>query len=110
MDDYFEEFDKRFKEEMAKSDALPKGLVPGKIFSISVADGYAYYEVVKVNKRTVRIKWRKDLCPDEYCYYGWGAGGSFPISLIEPLVDGEERIAEMFAEQRKQETPNVNKN
>ena len=95
------EFDENFEAEMAKSKALPKGLVPGKIFQIGVADGYAYYEVVKVNKRTVKIKWRKDLCCDEYQYYGWGTGGSFPISLIEPLILGEERLAEMFAKQNK---------
>lgn len=100
MDDYFDKFDKHFEEEIAKSDTLPKGLVPGKIFQIGVADGYAYYEVVKVNKKTVKIKWKKDLCCDEYQYYGWGVGGSFPISLIEPLVIGAENIAAMFKKEQ----------
>ena len=94
------EFDANFEKAMAESRALPKGLVPGKLLRIGVADGYAWYQVVKVNKKTVRIKWRKDLCCDEYQYYGWGVGGSFPISLIEPLILGEERLAELFAKKK----------
>ncbi len=92
MNDYFKKFDAHFKAEMDKSQALPKGLVKGKIFQIGVADGYAYYEVVRVYKNTVRIKWRKDLSLDEYCYFGWGAGGLVDIRLIDQRVRGMDNI------------------
>ena len=106
MDDYFEKFDKHFNAEMAKSTALGPGLVLGKIFSIGVADGYAYYEVVRVNKKTVRIKWRKDLCLDDYQYFGWGEGGLVDIGLIEQRVRGMDNMAMLTTEM---ETPNADK-
>ena len=95
-EDMFEKFDEHFKAEMAKSKAQGPGMVVGKIFNIGVADGYAYYEVVRVNKKTVRIKWRKDLCLDEYCYYGWGEGGSFDKALIEHKIIGQDNLVMLF--------------
>ena len=86
MEGWYEKHLKHFNREMAKSEALPKGLQVGKIFQIHVADGYAFYEIVRINKKTVRIKWRRDLCLDEYQYYGWGEGCSVDKSLIEPLI------------------------
>ena len=85
-------FNKHFDAEIAKSDALDKGLVKGKIFNIGVADGYSYYEIVKVNKTTVRIKWREDLCCDKYQYYAWGEGCNVPIHLVEHLITAAENL------------------
>lgn len=103
---WYEKFEKHFKAAIEKSIALGTDLVVGKIFSIGVADGYAYYEVVRVNKKTVRIKWRKDLCLDEYCYYGWGGGGTFDKELIEHKVVCQDSLAMLIQEI---ETPNDNK-
>ena len=76
-DDYFAEFDKFFQDEMDKSKALPKGLQVGKIFSIGVADGSAYYEITKIFKARVHLKWRRELCPDHYMDHHFCQGGSF---------------------------------
>ena len=89
-------FNDHFTEEMKKSKTLPKGLTLGKIFSIPVADNYAYYEVVRVNKRTVKIKCRKDLSPDGYMDMILGMGGSFDKKRIKTIVECQERTADLF--------------
>ena len=93
MNDRYEKWNKHFEAEIAKSAALPKGVVVGKVFGIGVADGYAYYEVVRVNKKTVRIKWREDITLDSYQYFAWGTGCSVPAHLVASLIGHEEIIA-----------------
>lgn len=103
MDDWkqrMEEERKHFDAEWAKSKALPEGLQVGKLFRTQVADGYAYYEVVKINKRTVRIKWREDLCADKWQDQILGAGGSFATNVIEPLILREEALDRIFSKQK----------
>ena len=95
-DDFQKEYNAYFEAELAKNRALPEGLRVGKLFSIVVADGNSYYEVIKVNKTTVRIKNRIDLCPDEYLAPFLGYGGSFPKHMIEPYVVSQERMARLF--------------
>ena len=92
--DFNREWKKWFDKQMAFSNSLPKGIQVGKIFTIGVADGpvspltitFAYYEIVKINKTTIRIKNRKGLCPDGYMDRVLGHGGSFPKHIIERLV------------------------
>lgn len=68
----------------------------GRIFRSQVADGYAFYEVTKVNKTTVRIEWRDDLGADAYQDMVLGAGGSFPRQTIERIVERQDAITKMF--------------
>jgi hypothetical protein len=84
--EYLKQWDLWFKEQTAASDALPEGLQVGKIFSTQVADGYAYYEIVRINKKTVRLKWRKELSPDGWNDAVLGQGGSFPKSSIHNII------------------------
>lgn len=93
----YREFDENFKRTQAASDALPDGLQVGKIISFGVADGYAYYEIVKVNKTTVRLQWRGDLSLDSYQDRLLGAGGSVPRNMIEPIVAGEDRLKNILS-------------
>ena len=88
--EYIEQWDLWFNEQMAASNALPDGLQVGKIFSTQVADGYAYYEIVRVNKQTVRLKWRKELSPDGWNDAVLGQGGSFPKHSIEHIIDSAD--------------------
>ena len=94
--DYFKEFNKYFDQEMGKSKALPKGLQIGKIFSISVADGYAYYEISKIFKTRVHLKWRRDLCPDHYSDHHFGHGGSFDRQDVERYVIMGDSLTKLF--------------
>lgn len=97
MEARFAAEEEHFNKEWAKSKALPEGLQVGKLFRLPHADGYAFYEVVKINKTTVRVKWRPDLCPDKWMDNILGEGGSFPIRTIEPIILREEGIAKLFA-------------
>lgn len=83
-----------FAAEIKKS---REGPVIGKIFSMSVADGYAYYEIIKMFKTKIHIKCRMDLCPDHYTAYPFGDGGSFSRSMVEPLIIAEDSMAKIFA-------------
>ena len=103
MSDWYTQWEAHFNEEMAKQKELPEGLTVGKFFRIQVADGYAFYEVTKINKRTVRVKWRKDLSCDGYRDVVLGAGGSCNIELARTLIEGEEALAKLFAEQKEKQ-------
>lgn len=97
MNDWYEQFEAHYKAEMAKQKDLQPGLVKGKIIQVNVADGYAYYEVMRVNTKTVRIKWRYDLSADGYQYMTWGEGGLVERGLLAMLIEGTERLVEMMA-------------
>jgi hypothetical protein len=65
-------------------------------FKVPVADGAAYYQVVKVNKNTAKVKWCYGICLDDYVDEILGEGASIPIKKAEELVsrtDGIRRIA-----------------
>jgi hypothetical protein len=95
--DYEKQWKEWFDKQMEVSNSLPDGLHVGKIFSLGVADGNAYYEVVKVFKTKVRIKWRKLLCPDHYSDRVLGHGGSFDKHIIEGLVSQADCMRRMFS-------------
>jgi len=84
--DYFEEYDKYQNDEFAKVANLPDGLHVGKMFSISVADGEAWYQITKILKTKVQLKWRKDLCPDQYADHHFFHGGSFDKNDVERYI------------------------
>lgn len=94
--DYFKEFNRYFADEMAKSTALPDGLHVGKIFSIGVADGHAYYEIVKILKTSVRIICRDDLCPDKWQDHHFGGGGTFSKRDVARYVGFEDGMRKIF--------------
>ena len=95
--DYNKEFDRYFADEMAKSKALSEGIRIGKIFDIVVADGYAYYEISKVFKTKVHLKWRRDLCPDRYMDHHFRDGGSFDRQDVEGYIERQEAMFKIFA-------------
>jgi len=89
--DWYKRYEEHFDKEMKKSNALPDGLQKGKIFRIQVADGFAYYEITKVNKLTVIIKWREDLSLDSYQDRVLGVGGKIDKNRIENIVIWQEK-------------------
>lgn len=70
----------QFKAAQKRSDAIPKDTVAeGLLLALSVADGYAYYVVTKVNKRTCKIEWR-GYCPDRWFDRRYGYEATIPHS------------------------------
>jgi len=96
----YEEWKKNFDKEIAKASQLPDGLCVGKLFFIPVADGEAYYEVIKVFKTTVHIKRRPDLCLDDYQDWMLGEGGSFSRNKIEPVIVAQEQLSKTLVNKK----------
>ena len=83
------DFDAHVRQEWekvkAQSKAAGKGLKPGKLLSIPVADGEAYYVVTKVSKNAVTLEWRC-FNDDGYRDIHFGFGGNFPKQMVENIV------------------------
>ena len=101
-DHFNKAYDKHFEGELAKSAALEEGLQIGKLFSIGVADGTCYYEVVKMFKTKVHIKLRGDLCLDGYCDHHFCGGGSFDRAEVERYIAMRDAMAAILNKQKKQ--------
>ena len=84
------EFDKT-REASKKATGLK-----GKMFSMSVADGRAYYVITKENKKTVRVEWR-GFCMDRYTdsILGWEC--TVDKNRIAGIVRAEEGLSALFA-------------
>jgi hypothetical protein len=87
--------DAAYDEAKAKSDALGNQLKAGKLFSVGVGDGRAFYVVTKVNPKTCDIAWR-GFCPDRYTDQVLGWGGRMPRERIERLVVRQDAIDSVF--------------
>jgi hypothetical protein len=77
-----------FQKSLKHATTLPRNkVVAGKIFSIGVADGQAWYLIVKVNKKTCNVEWRGWGGGDRYTdhYFGWERKG-VPLADVERYV------------------------
>lgn len=79
--------------ELAKkfSDSLPEGISVGKLFSVGVADGSAWYVVTKVTKSSAKVEWR-GFCPDRYMDQVIGSGGTFPLATLRRMGVGRKSL------------------
>jgi hypothetical protein len=93
-DEYGEYVQKEYKKAKEKSKKA-KGLA-NKLFSVGVADGKAYYVVVKENKKTCRVQWR-GFGLDRYtdAILGWEC--TVEKERIADRVKAEEGLAALFA-------------
>jgi hypothetical protein len=68
--------------------------IKGKRFKISVADGYAVYEVVRVGPRKTTVRWvdDKEINPDGYISRVIGKKGSMDSQIVLTKVCLEEDI------------------
>ena len=94
-DEYTQYVEDQYLIAKGRSDALPEGLHTGKLFRVPVGDGYAYYVVRKVNKKTVDIEWR-GYSLDRWVDFRFGAGGREKRDVIEALVRREDAMRAIF--------------
>jgi hypothetical protein len=73
------------------SRSLPEGILVGKLFSVGVGDGSAWYVVTKVGKTTAKVEWR-GFCPDRYTDQVIGIGGSFPMATLRRMGVGRKPL------------------
>jgi len=98
--DFGGEYDKHIEAEYQRAKAVSdkcRGVSAGSMFSLSVADGKAFYVVTKVRKTTCDVEWRGFGGGDRYTdrWLGW-ARRSVPLSDIKPYVEGERALAKLF--------------
>jgi len=83
-----DEIGRYIAEELRKAEevsaSLP-ALAEGKLFTVGVADGCAYYLVTHVAKKLVRVEWR-GFHPDAWRCPVLGMGGQFPRAYIEKFL------------------------
>jgi hypothetical protein len=81
--DYAKYVDAEFKKAMKKHNSS-KTLV-GKMFSMGVGDGCAYYVITKASKTKVNVEWR-GFSADRYHDQFLSGGGSFAINQVQHLI------------------------
>ena len=95
---WLEDYNKKLDEMLSASDALGEGVVKGKIFSVPVADGCAYYKVVRVNKKSAKVEWVEELALDGYTDFMIGMGGTLPMDKIASTLAYQENIRRITRE------------
>ena len=87
--EYPNEFDQYVEAEQKKAEALseslPGGVRVGKMFTMPVGDGCAYYVVTRANRQKTVVEWR-GYCLDRYRDRFLGYGGEFRTSDIARLM------------------------
>lgn len=94
-DEYTAFVEEQYQIAKGRSDSLPEGLHPGKLFRVPAGDGYAWYVVTKVNKKTVDIEWR-GYSLDRWVDARFGYGGREKRDVIEMFVHREDGMRRLF--------------
>ncbi len=96
MLDYAAQFDRQLALLNA-DDAAAKAnhKIVGRYLTHSVADGYAYYKVIRVTKTTAILQWQ-DI-GDGYVVAGWGKKPSVKLATVLGFVQQRDRQAAFFA-------------
>ena len=95
--DILAEHDKNFAAMEARDKAAKEaGTMVGRYINYPVADGYAYYEIVKVNLRTVVVVCLTGL-GDDWVLDLWGAKARIGRLYAETHLARRDAWAELFA-------------
>ena len=102
-DEYTAFVEEQYRIAKGRSDSLPEGLHPGKLFRVPKGDGHAWYVVTKVNKKTVTIEWR-GYSLDRWVDDRFGFGGREKRETIEMFVAREDGVRRLFNARTTAET------
>lgn len=102
VDDYYDRLEVN-RKNLEKKDQLAKesGELKGRYIQEPRADGYAIYEIVRVNKRSVRIKVVTDI-GDDWTVPFWGEETTIPLDYAERNIRSRDALAEMFSKHKQQ--------
>jgi hypothetical protein len=95
LDEYHQYLEDEYHKAKDFAESLPEGLHVGKLLSVPVGDGCAFYVVIKVNKKTVDIEWR-GFSADRWIDFRFGSGGREPRDVIEAMVRREDGMRRLF--------------
>jgi len=77
------------------SDAKRRGELVGRYVSHPYADSAAYYEVIRENKKSVRV--RKIDVGDGWTLPAWGNEATVPKQVVCSMIEHRDYVAEFFA-------------
>ena len=80
--------------------ARAKGTMVGRTVKHGFADGYAYYQIVKENKKTYTIVVCRGL-GDDWVLPAWGERATVGKRQIDSLLGLEDALRELFAKGRE---------
>ena len=86
------------KGKAAAQLALESPTYVNQLFSLGVADGSAWYIIVKETKRTLTVEWRGYDGGDRYTDAILGWGGAFPRGRLEHFIMSVEELKQFIAE------------
>jgi len=91
------ESEKRY-EELQKQDreAQNRGQLVGRYISQGVADGSAYYQVIRENKKTVRIRLFEGIA-DDYRVAYWGYETTIDKVFAINNIHGRDSLRKLFS-------------
>jgi hypothetical protein len=94
---HFDHFDANFKKLVAQDEkAKDEDKLVGRYIQEQIADGYAYYVIVRENKRTVRIRHATGLGDDWMIPY-WGEEASIDKSYALQRIDWRDGLDALFS-------------
>lgn len=73
-----------------------RGELKWRYFKVNVADGYAYYQVVKVTKRSAIVQICRGICLDEWTDMVLGESCKLSIEKVQELVNRKDRLYNLF--------------
>ena len=77
--------------------AIAEGKILHRFLYEAVADGKAVYQVIKVNKRTARVRWCQiDACYADYVVPQWGMEATVPLEYVEQSIRGQDALRKIF--------------
>ena len=78
-----------------------RGLLLWRYFNVNVADGYAYYQVVKVTKKSAIVEICRGICLDEWTDRILGESCQLPIDRVEELIKRKDALYNLFGGGKK---------
>ena len=73
-----------------------KGEILWRYFKRNVADGYAFYQIVKVTKKTANVKLCTGICLDEWVDGMLGIECTLPLLLVEGMISQKDALDKLF--------------
>lgn len=73
-----------------------RGLLLWRYFRRNVADGYAYYQIVKVTKKTAIVEVCRGICLDEWTDNMLGESCELPIDIVDNLIKQKDAMEKLF--------------
>jgi hypothetical protein len=101
---YFEDAHKRNWDELKRVEAnvIAEGGILHRFLYEAVADGQAVYQVIKLNKKTAKVRWCQiDPCYADYVVPQWGMEATVSLEYIENAIRWQDAMREAFAKRTR---------